>query len=69
MNNRRPDFPALIFGLIFLGIAGWWLLDRSVGLDLPSAGWIIAGILILLGVAGIASALRSNSLPRSGDDR
>jgi hypothetical protein len=65
MNGRRPDAPALIFGIVFLGIAGWWLLDRSIGLDLPSAGWIIAGILILLGVAGVSSALRNNAGPRS----
>lgn len=67
MNERRPDLPALIFGVIFLAISGWWMLDRGIGVDLPSVGWIIAGILILLGVAGISSALRGNSAARRGD--
>jgi hypothetical protein len=59
MKARRPDFPAMIFGLIFMGIAGWYFIDRDHGLDLPSAGWITATVLILLGVVGITSALRN----------
>jgi hypothetical protein len=59
MKTRRPDLPAMIFGLIFMAIAGWWFIDRERGFNLPSLGWITAGVLILLGVAGITSALRN----------
>ncbi|HEY2792917.1 MAG TPA: hypothetical protein VGJ28_11195 [Micromonosporaceae bacterium] len=60
MKNRRPDVPAMIFGIIFLGIACVYFAGHGPGVDLPSLGWITAGVLILLGVAGIASALRNS---------
>jgi hypothetical protein len=53
------DSSALIFGIVFLAIAGWWLLDRLVNWHLANAGWIIAGALIAIGVAGVARAFRS----------
>jgi hypothetical protein len=59
MKTRRPDVPAMVFGLIFIGIAIWYFVDRGNGLDLPGLGWITAALLILLGVAGITSALRN----------
>jgi hypothetical protein len=59
MKTRRRDIPAMIFGLIFMGISGWYIFDREHGFDLPVIGWITAGLLILLGIAGIASALRN----------
>jgi type IV secretory pathway VirB2 component (pilin) len=59
MSSRRVDSPALIFGVVFVVIAGWWLLDRLVDWHLAYAGWIVAGALILLGAAGIARAFRS----------
>jgi putative Mn2+ efflux pump MntP len=59
MKTRRRDIPAMIFGLIFMGISGWYIFDREHGFDLAVIGWITAGLLILLGVAGIASALRN----------
>jgi putative Mn2+ efflux pump MntP len=59
MKTRHPDVPAMVFGLIFMGIAGWYFVDRHDGFNLPSIGWITAGLLILLGIAGISSALRN----------
>jgi hypothetical protein len=60
MKKPRLDLPALIFGLIFMAISGWWLAARGYGYGLPSVGFIVAGLLILVGVAGIATALRNN---------
>jgi hypothetical protein len=60
-GRRRTDAPALIFGLIFMAIAGWWFLDMNIGFGLPATGWLIALALIVLGVLGIMGALRSNS--------
>lgn len=59
MSERRVDSSALVFGIMFAVIAGWWLLNQLVDWHLPNAGWIVAGLLILIGAAGIARALRS----------
>lgn len=59
MSSRRVDSTALVFGIAFVVIAGWWWLSRVVDVRLASAGWIIAAALIAIGVAGIARAFRS----------
>ncbi|WFE23438.1 hypothetical protein O7621_09205 [Solwaraspora sp. WMMD937] len=59
MKRHRTDGVSLTFGLIFLLIAGWWLIAQSVNLPLPRVGWIVAGGLILIGVLGLVGALRS----------
>jgi hypothetical protein len=60
--RHRTDAVSLIFGLIFLGVAGWWAasyyLDWMITLRLPDVGWLVAGALILLGLIGIAGSLR-----------
>ncbi len=60
MKKAHPDTPAMICGLIFIGISGWWFVARGYGFGLSSLGFVAAGLLILLGVAGIASALRKS---------
>jgi hypothetical protein len=59
MSTRRVDGSALVFGIVFLAIAGWWLLDRLVNWHLANVGWIVAAGLIVAGAVGIARALRS----------
>jgi hypothetical protein len=59
MSSRRVDSTALVFGIVFLAIAGWWLIDRVVDWHFANAGWFLAAILIAVGVAGIARAFRS----------
>jgi hypothetical protein len=58
-SRKRPDLPAMIFGLIFMAFATWWFTTRGDGIGLPNVGWILAVLLILLGVVGIATALRN----------
>ncbi len=41
-----------------MGISGWWFVARGYGFGLPSLGFVTAGLLILLGIAGITSALQ-----------
>ncbi|HEY1486498.1 MAG TPA: hypothetical protein VGF84_10365 [Micromonosporaceae bacterium] len=60
MKTRRRDIPAMIFGLIFMGIAGTYFVGHGHGVGLPGLGWITAAVLILLGLAGITSALRNS---------
>jgi hypothetical protein len=61
--RHRTDVVSLLFGLLFVGVAGWWAasyyLDWMINWDLvPDAGWVVAGGLILLGLIGIAASLR-----------
>ena len=59
MSERRVDGSALVFGIVFAVIAGWWLLNRLVDWHLPNAGWIVAGVLTLIGAVGVARSVRS----------
>lgn len=61
-TRHRTDIVSLIFGLLFLGVAGWWAasyyLDWMVSWQVADAGWLLAGGLILLGLIGIVASLR-----------
>ncbi|SCL40059.1 hypothetical protein GA0070624_6797 [Micromonospora rhizosphaerae] len=59
MKAHRTDVVSFAFGLVFLALSVWWLLARILGLTLPPVGWFLAGALILIGVLGVAGALRS----------
>ena len=59
MKAHRTDGVSLTFALIFLAIAGWWLVAQLLDLALPAVGWFVAGGLILLGLLGLLGALRS----------
>jgi hypothetical protein len=69
MKRHSTDLVSLIFGLIFLGVAGWWLIDRTVSISVPHAGWIAAGGLIVIGVLGVAGSLRGDRTAGRTDDR
>ncbi|SCL63540.1 hypothetical protein GA0070608_2812 [Micromonospora peucetia] len=64
MKVHRTDIVSFAFGLVFLGLAAWWLLAQLLGLALPPVGWFLAGALILIGLLGLVGALRSG---RSAD--
>ncbi|MGH3712002.1 MAG: hypothetical protein ACRDT4_00835 [Micromonosporaceae bacterium] len=70
MRAHRTDTGSLIFGLLFLGVAGWWLLaqitDLAIGLD--GLGWMIAGALVVVGVLGVLGALRSGRRDPAAED-
>ena len=45
--KRRIDKPALIFGVLYLIVAVWWLIQHNLRLpSLPNSGWVVAGLLI-----------------------
>jgi hypothetical protein len=61
MKRHSTDLVSLAFGLIFAGIAGWWLVGRyipDVHVSVPYLGLILAGALIVLGLLGVAGSLR-----------
>ncbi len=59
MRPHRMDGVSLSFGLIFLAVAGWWAVSRLLAVPLPPAGWLVAGALIVFGIAGLLGAIRS----------
>lgn len=58
MKRHDTDAVSLAFGIIFVGVTVWWLLDRVVDLWAPSVGWLVAGLLLVLGAIGLVRALR-----------
>jgi len=58
MKRHSTDVISLVFGLIFLGIAAWWVVGQYVNIDVPNLGWIAAVALIVLGLLGVAASLR-----------
>lgn len=59
MKAHRTDLVSFVFGLLFVGLAVWWLLAQLMGLALPPVGWFLAGALILIGLLGLVGALHS----------
>ncbi|MEO3775902.1 hypothetical protein ABGB16_03410 [Micromonospora sp. B11E3] len=59
MKAHRTDLVSLVFALLFLGLAAWWLSAQLLGLALPPVGWFLAGGLILIGMLGLVGALRA----------
>lgn len=57
MNKHKLDPLSLAFGTLFLVIACFWLIARTTEMTV-SAGWILAAALILIGSAGVYSAVR-----------
>jgi hypothetical protein len=52
---------SLVFGLIFLGVAGLWALVQGDLLSLPNASVLGPAVLVVAGLAGIAVTLRRGS--------
>jgi hypothetical protein len=55
MNRHALDALSLVFGSVFLAVVAAWLVTRWVEIDLPSAGWLAASALVLLGVLGLVT--------------
>lgn len=64
MKAHRTDRVSLIFALIFLAVAAWWLFAQLMSLTLPAIGWLVAAGLIAVGTLGLVGALRSNRTGR-----
>jgi len=70
MKRHNTDVVSLVFGVLFIAIAGWWLLRRyiDVNWNVPNLGWIAAGALILLGLLGVVASLRGGNRPAAVTD-
>jgi hypothetical protein len=60
MRRHATDMVSLVFGIIFLIIAGWWLMTRYVQITIPNLGWVAAAALIAIGALGIVGSLRGD---------
>jgi hypothetical protein len=73
MKRHSTDAVSLVFGVIFIAVAVWWLVDTYlfINLNIPNVGWIAAGALIMLGALGVVFSLRGerpNGPERDGGD-
>ena len=64
MAERRLHLPSLLGGLLALGISASYLLDLSDAVELDGRV-VAAGILVLLGLGGVAASVRQLLLSRS----
>jgi len=59
----------LVFGLVFLGIAGSWALRTSGVVDSADTRWLVPAVLLVAGVGGlVAAATRGLTRGRTDDD-
>jgi hypothetical protein len=61
MNRHRTDAVSLAFGAVFLLVAGWWVIGRTIDVGLPTLGWAVALGLIAVGALGLIGALRGGN--------
>jgi hypothetical protein len=66
MNRHRTDAVSLAFGAVFLLVAGWWVIGRTIDVGLPTLGWAVALGLIVIGVLGLLGALRGGHREQVG---
>ena len=59
MKRHSTDAVSLVFGLIFLGVAGWWLLAGAIDLAASTVAWLAALVLVLGGGIGLFVTLRA----------
>lgn len=57
MKPHRTDLVSLIFGVLFLGAAGLWLLAQFVHLHVAAVALLVAIGLVLVGVFGLTYTL------------
>ncbi|HCT75262.1 MAG TPA: hypothetical protein DGT23_01440 [Micromonosporaceae bacterium] len=67
MKAHRTDNLSLFFGLLFLLVAGGYLLQRQLDLELPAVGWFIAAGIIFLGMVMAVTALVPDRQPKQPD--
>jgi hypothetical protein len=57
MNKHDLDAVSFAFGAVFLSLVVVWLGARLIDVDLPPAGWLLAGALVFFGVLGVVLTL------------
>jgi len=62
--KHDTDVTSLVFGVLFLGLAGLWALVRYDVLTLPAASVVAPIVLVVAGAAGLVLTLRRGARQR-----
>ena len=57
MKTHPVNVTHLVFGLVFLGLAGSWVLRTTGVVDAGSDRWILPAVLLLAGGAGLVASV------------
>lgn len=68
MAKHETDVTSLVFGLLFLGLAGLWALVQYDVLTLPTASVVAPVVLVAAGVAGLLLTLRRGAVTSKPPD-
>ena len=52
-RSRESNVPSMIVGLILLAIGVWYLLDQTLGLQMPRIDWSDIWPIFLIAIGGI----------------
>jgi hypothetical protein len=63
-QSRGTSVPHLVMGLVFLGLAGSWVLHEVGVIESVQVQWLLPLILVVAGAAGLLASL-THGLPRS----
>lgn len=64
MAEHDTDVTSLVFGVLFLGLAGVWALVHNDVLTLPAASVVAPIVLVLAGASGLVLTLRRGARRR-----
>lgn len=64
MRRHDTDVTSLVFGLIFLGVAGTWALVQTELLSLHDLSLVGPAVLIGAGIIGLAATIAKSARPR-----
>lgn len=74
MNSQQTSVPHLVMGLVFLGLAGSWVLHEVGVIESVQVEWLLPLILVVAGAAGLLASLTrdissgSRSVTHEDDD-
>ena len=66
-QSRGVGIPHLVMGLVFIGLAGSWLLNEVGVIESVAVQWLLPLILVVAGAAGLLASVARNlaNRPRS----
>ncbi len=64
MRRHDTDVTSLVFGLIFIGVAGAWALVQTALISLPDLSVAGPAVLIVAGVVGLVATVATSARGR-----
>jgi uncharacterized membrane protein YedE/YeeE len=66
MKRHSTDMVSLVFGLLFVAVAVWWMVGDPAHVGV-TAGWLAVGVLGAVGLIGLATAATRRRAAPAGD--